>query len=45
MERIIAKTLGIAPKQLWPERYDQDGRPNRHSPRYPKSDKANKDHY
>jgi Ner family transcriptional regulator len=29
MERAIAAKLGLQPKQLWPERYDEQGRPNR----------------
>ena len=28
-ERIIADVLGVEPQQLWPERYDEHGRPNR----------------
>lgn len=28
MEAIIAKQLGLEPKQLWPERYHEDGCPN-----------------
>lgn len=28
-ERIIADTLGTQPQLLWPERYDDHGRPNR----------------
>ncbi len=29
MERVIAEKLGIAPQELWPERYDENGHPNR----------------
>ncbi|MDQ2069345.1 helix-turn-helix domain-containing protein [Natronospira bacteriovora] len=29
MERAIADALGLRPEQLWPERYDEAGRPNR----------------
>lgn len=29
MERVIAGKLGLQPQQLWPERYDEQGRPNR----------------
>jgi len=29
MERAIAQALGLAPQQLWPERYDENGQPNR----------------
>ena len=29
MERAIAKKLGLEPQVLWPERYDEQGRPNR----------------
>jgi Ner family transcriptional regulator len=29
MERIIAEALGLTPKDLWPERYDDDGLPSR----------------
>lgn len=27
MERVIAKFLGVDPRELWPERYDAAGRP------------------
>jgi Ner family transcriptional regulator len=27
MERVIADVLGLAPQQIWPERYEADGRP------------------
>lgn len=30
MERFIANALGLAPQELFPERYDTDGLPNRH---------------
>jgi Ner family transcriptional regulator len=29
MEAAIASALGLLPEQIWPERYDQHGRPNR----------------
>lgn len=29
MERALAKALDLKPEQLWPERYDASGRPNR----------------
>ena len=29
MERVIAEKLGLKPQELWPERYDENGRPNR----------------
>lgn len=29
MEKIIAAALDLPPKELWPERYDADGLPNR----------------
>ncbi|MBU4276142.1 MAG: helix-turn-helix domain-containing protein [Proteobacteria bacterium] len=29
MEAIIAKALGLPPAELWPDRYDQQGNPNR----------------
>ena len=29
MERAIARALNLEPQQLWPERYDHQGRPNR----------------
>jgi len=29
MERVIAEKLGLKPQQLWPERYDETGQPNR----------------
>jgi Ner family transcriptional regulator len=30
MERYIANALGLSPQELFPERYDADGLPNRH---------------
>ena len=27
MEKIIANTLGLHPQQIWPDRYDEYGRP------------------
>jgi len=27
MEKVVADALGLAPKELWPERYDADGLP------------------
>ena len=29
MEAIIADAVGLTPQELWPERYDADGLPNR----------------
>ena len=29
MERAIAEKLQLEPQELWPERYDENGRPNR----------------
>ena len=29
MERVIAEKLDMRPEQLWPERYDENGQPNR----------------
>jgi len=29
VERIIANLLGVKPWDLWPERYDENGKPNR----------------
>jgi Ner family transcriptional regulator len=29
MERAIAEAIGVRPEQIWPERYDENGRPNR----------------
>ncbi len=29
MERAIADKLGLKPMELWPERYDENGQPNR----------------
>ena len=29
MERVIAEKLGLKPMELWPERYDENGLPNR----------------
>ncbi len=29
LERAIARRLGLEPKQVWPERYDTDGRPKK----------------
>jgi Ner family transcriptional regulator len=34
-ERRIAEKIGCRPQDLWPDRYLEDGRPNRHSPLYP----------
>lgn len=34
-ERIIAKTLGMKPEDIWPSRYDADGKPNRPRGRQP----------
>jgi len=35
-ETVIASALGLTPQELWPERYAKDGKPIRHSPRYPR---------
>lgn len=29
IERAIAKRIGLRPEQVWPERYDEHGKPNR----------------
>jgi Ner family transcriptional regulator len=29
VERIIANILNLRPQEIWPERYDSEGRPNR----------------
>jgi len=36
VEGLIAATLDATPQTLWPERYAADGKPNRHSARYPR---------
>jgi len=36
IERIIAKKIGLKPEDVWPERYDQRGKPNRISLQYHK---------
>jgi len=36
-ERIIAGKIGVLPQELWPERYDEQGRPINHSTRYPRN--------
>lgn len=28
-EAVIARALGVEPRDLWPDRYDEHGRPNR----------------
>ena len=33
-ERILADYIGVEPWDLWPDRYDAAGNPNRISPRY-----------
>lgn len=33
MERIIAERLQLEPMQIWPERYDEQGRPSRRAGR------------
>jgi Ner family transcriptional regulator len=33
MERLIAKSLGLTPRQLWPERFDAAGQRLRHGAR------------
>lgn len=42
MERDIAEKLGLKPWEIWPERYDDQGRPIKHSPRYPRNDTTTK---
>lgn len=37
MERVIADAVGMAPQDLFPERYDAHGLPNRRMGRPPKS--------
>lgn len=27
MERLVAAAIGVAPNQIWPSRYDEEGRP------------------
>lgn len=29
VERAIARRIGLKPEQIWPERYDENGNPNR----------------
>lgn len=41
MERAVAKRLGLRPEQIWPERYDEQGKPNR--PRTGRPKKSNTD--
>jgi Ner family transcriptional regulator len=40
-ERIIADAIGLKPEAIWPERYGSDGRPIKHSYRYPRNDSTN----
>lgn len=40
MERAIAEKIELRPEQVWPERYDADGKPNRPLGR-PKKSKTN----
>lgn len=42
-ERIIAEKLNLKPEVLWPERYDSNGKPNRHMGR-PARKVSNQDH-
>jgi len=37
-ERIVADKIGLLPQEIWPERYDKNGLPIRHSSRYPRHD-------
>ncbi|MBP6726917.1 helix-turn-helix domain-containing protein [Ectopseudomonas oleovorans] len=37
MERAIAKALGVNVEQLWPERWDANGNPNRQRPKRPET--------
>jgi Ner family transcriptional regulator len=37
-QKIIADKLLMMPEEIWPERYGYDGRPIKHSPRYPRND-------
>ena len=36
MERIIAGKIGLKPEDIWPERYDENGKPSRISVQYHK---------
>lgn len=36
MQKAIADRLIVLPQEIWPERYGVDGRPIKHSPRYPR---------
>jgi len=38
MQKAIADKLIMLPQEIWPERYGRDGRPIKHSPRYPRND-------
>jgi len=29
VERIVAETIGVTPQEIWPDRYGEDGMPNR----------------
>lgn len=40
-QKIIANKLELLPQWIWPERYGSDGKPIKHSPRYPRNDTTN----
>ncbi|MBJ6800203.1 helix-turn-helix domain-containing protein [Geomonas propionica] len=42
MQKAIADRLVMLPQEIWPERYGKDGRPIKHSPRYPRPEKYHK---
>lgn len=42
MQKAIADKLIMLPQEIWPERYGNDGRPIKHSPRYPRNDTTNR---
>jgi len=41
MERLIGDTLGLAPQEIWPSRYDSAGRPNRRNRWYDRGRRKN----
>jgi len=40
-QKAIADKLLMLPQEIWPERYGSDGKPIKHSPRYPRNDSTN----
>lgn len=42
MERAVAARLDLRPEQIWPERYDEHGQPNRPRTGRPKKSNTNK---